>query len=365
MLTITHYKEGLRIFKRKLLNKPIKKYSGNSKEICKQIIDDCWNGKYLQVSPGNFAEFYCRDFGIIVKHLLNLGYKKQVESTLKYALKIFKKHNKFTTTITPDKIPVDMFYPTPESLSYIVNSLVLLKNKKLIQEYKSFIEQQVQMIFENDFNQKTGLLRDDKHFSAMKDQALRRSSCYNNCFLALLSNNLNKLKLNNPFKKYNFKKTIKENFWNGSYFYDDLSHKRYIAGDANVFPFWCDIFTSKKMFNSVLDTIQRNGLDKPWPLRYTRSRIKAHEYFPVRFFSKNYEGNTVWMHLGSCFIDVVSKFNKQLTKYYLEQYKHVIQKHKNFLEVFNPDGTIYKTPFYKADESMSWCAIYLNLIHSK
>jgi hypothetical protein len=34
-------------------------------------------------------------------------------------------------------------------------------------------------------------------------------------------------------------------------------------------------------------------------------------------------------------------------------------KHRTFLEVYNSDGTVYKTPFYVADEGMLWCSVWL------
>ena len=39
----------------------------------------------------------------------------------------------------------------------------------------------------------------------------------------------------------------------------------------------------------------------------------------------------------------------------------VIEKYKNFLEVFNPDGSPFRSWFYYADEGMLWCANYLTL----
>ena len=44
------------------------------------------------------------------------------------------------------------------------------------------------------------------------------------------------------------------NFWNGRYFEDDLSSD-YISGDANVFPYWCNIIKDKEMLKKSIKAI--------------------------------------------------------------------------------------------------------------
>ena len=71
--------------KRKLIG--YYKYEGNVERICKTIINRCWNDKgFFMVSPEHFNSFYARDFGWVVKPLLNLGYKDKVKSTIDFAL---------------------------------------------------------------------------------------------------------------------------------------------------------------------------------------------------------------------------------------------------------------------------------------
>jgi hypothetical protein len=120
-----------------------KRYSGNAEEICKNIIDDCWNGSYFQTSTGHFNYFWTRDFGWCVEALVKLGYREKCIKTLDYALGIFAKHERITTTITPNKKPFN--FPNkyaPESLPYIVYSLVITK-AKLVKKYEDFLNQEI------------------------------------------------------------------------------------------------------------------------------------------------------------------------------------------------------------------------------
>ena len=62
-------------------------------------------------------------------------------------------------------------------------------------------------------------------------------------------------------------------------------------------------------------------------------------------------------------IDVVKKIGRE--KGYVDQYIKNVEKYKNYLEVFNPDGTPYKTLFYYADEAMLWSANLLDSMKNR
>ena len=359
-VNLKHLGEGLRIFKHSLKRKRtgFRKYFGNANQICKQIVDSCWNGRFFQVSSGHFSQFYCRDFGWCAESLVKLGYGKEVEKSLDYALSIFRKNGKITTTITPNEKVVDVYSYSPDSLAFILRSLASLKSKALIKKYEDFLNFEVNK-FSKIINSE-GLVRKDKHFSSMKDYSKRKSSCYDNVMVAIVNNSLKKLKLENPLKNFNFKKIIQENFWTGEYFLDDLSGNDYITGDANTFPFWANIFDSKKMVRSAVSKIQEEKLDNPLPLKYTSSNVKTKMQFQ-EIFVKNYEQDTIWAHMGHLFIEVVAKVDKKKAKEYLMRYKKIIERYKNFLEAFDNNLMPYRTPFYLSDESMLWASNYLFL----
>ncbi len=358
-------KKSVGIFKRsvRVRFKGINKYNGNAEQILKQIINDCWNGNYFQASAGHFSCFYIRDFGISVQALLNLGYKDRVIKTLGFALDSYSRNNKITTTIYNGSV-VDFPYYTPESAAYLLHSIRLAGAKELLLKHKFFLEKEIRKVFIESFDEQEGIVKKNRHFSSMKDNALRISSLYNNAMVAMLSNDIDYFGLYNPFKSYNFKKIIKDRFWTGSYFLDDLSGPDYTAGDANVFPYWAGLFDSRKMIRLSLNAIQQNDLDKPFPLKYTKE--KSGRYLLLQsFLVPNYEGNTIWTNIGQCFIDVVKMVDREKAREYINQYVRNVEKYKNYLEVFNPNGIPYKTLFYYADEAMLWSAMLLDSIKNK
>lgn len=365
--------------------KAIHQYSGSTNSICSQIIKNCFNGEFFQASAGNFACFYIRDFGMCIKSLLNLGYKKEAESTLSFALKTYAKQDRITTTITRDGKCVDYFNIAPDSLAFLLYSLRIAKDKQvakdkpivntkaLVLEHKLFLEKEIRRYFETIVDQSTGLVKKG-YFSSIKDHAVRNSSCYDNCMLAMISREADELELENPFKKFNYHALIKTYFWSknenkqSGYFKDDIDND-VPTGDANVFPYWCGVFDcaseDKEMAKSSIKTIKENKLDQPFPLKYSSNAKYGSFLFLPSLFAGNYEGNTIWMHLGLCYLDVIAITDRKLFKTYLNQcldkYKELIKTYKNFLEVYNHNSTPYQSLFYLCDDSMLWCSKYLDL----
>ena len=361
-MNLIHLNEAFQMLKRYVYVKihDFTKYSGTPEEICQQIIEGCWNGTFFQVSTGHFKAFYMRDFSYCVEALLYLGYKEKVWKTLQYALQTYATNNKLTTTIAHDK-PVDIFFYAPDTLPLLLRSLRIAKAFDLVETYKLFIEQEIKKYYIHTIDPETGLVR-PKKFSSIKDHAYRYSSCYDNSMAGLLQHEAIALQLIHPLKKFDYKKILIANFWNGSYFNDDMVSK-HIAGDANVFPYWCGVIDDTTFLKKSLTALRRVGLDKPLPLRYTKNN-PSKKYFPFWLIARNYEGNTIWLHLGLCFIDIVRKIDTPLAKKYLSQYTELIQKYKTFPEVLNPTGEPYATLGYCCDEGMLWCSYYLWLLHA-
>lgn len=357
MITLNHLSEAYRIFKRKIKTRKTKKYKGNAEQICNKIIQDCWNGSYFQTSSGHFSCFYIRDFGWCINSLLKLGYKDKVLKTLEYALSKYSKQ-KLTSTITPKGKCIDIFTYSPDSLAFLIRSLKLAKANNLIKKYKPFLIKEIKRFENIVINKKTNLVKTRK-FSSIKDQAIRRSSTYNNIMAAMLAKDLKELKIKTNLNYNLIKTAIKKHLWNNTYFYDDLNKKNYIAADANIFPFWTNIFQEKEMLNSAIKSMQSANLEKPLPIKYTQKNIAKFNF--ARMFVKNYEGTSIWAHMGPLYIHLLKKTNKNLAKKHISSYTKLIEKYKNYLEVFNPDATPFKTPFYYSDEGMLWAANYLTL----
>jgi len=358
----------------------IHNYIGSSQDICKQIIDKCWNGTYFQTSAGHFSAFYCRDFGMCAQSLINLGYEDQVKQTLTWALDIFSRHDKITTTITNDGEPIDVFSYGVDSLPFLLHALQIINDRALIEKYKPFLEKQTIFYFHTVFDKSKNLVKESGEFSSIKDNYVRKSSCYDNCMVGWLLSTLKKLKYDAPFqsrqssqsRKINstpltaayMRAQIKKNFWQGTFFKDDL-YSDIASGDAQVFPFYTGLFNptkDKHMWILAKAAIEQQSLDVPFPLKYTATHDKGKELFLPSILAPNYEGTAIWLHLGLCYLTVLTHVDKKVAEKYLSRYARHIQEHQNFLEVFDEHANPYRTLFYQSDESMLWAAIYLDLV---
>ena len=363
-MKLIHLSEGLRYFWKSIIRKlfDAKKYSGNAEEICRGVIEDCWNGKYFMNTAGHFHEFWARDFGFTVDSLLKLGYRNRVLRTLEYALNIYKKSH-IKTAINPKGVAFN--FPnvySPDSAAYFFRSLNVAGAHDLIRKNKDFLNNEIEIFFNTVIDKKTGLVKRKRHFSGMRDYYVRDSSCYDNTMVAILADTLNKIKiLKNPFKRFNYPKIIKDYFWTGSYFLNDLSGSTHVSGDANVFPFWLGVFKDKEMLKSSIKAMQYKNLDKPFPLKYVGGSINEKKLW-FEFLVSNWEGKCVWSHMGPLFVKLVNRIDKKQAKEYQEMYKAVIEGNKNFFELYNPPGKPYRSLFYMADESVSWAANYLTMI---
>lgn len=332
----------------------IKKYNGTAEEICSQIVKECWNSTFFQTSTGHFSLFYMRDFGMCVQSLLKAGYEKEVKNTLQFALAVYSRENKCSTTISKSGRGFNVFSYAPDTLAFLLSSLRIAKAHELVEIYKPFLENELEYYYHSVVDD-SGIVKKG-NFSSIKDHAKRQQSCYDSCCIAVVAREAHALNLKNRFNK-NYSEIIKKTFWNGLYFKDTIGHD-YPAGDANVFPYWLRVFDDKKMIRSSIKAMQTENLDKPFPLKYSQQDLNNF-FFPLKIVAPNYEGSSIWMHLGLCYVDVVEKVDKKLAEKYRQKYKRIIETHKNFLELFNADGTLYKTLLYHADEGMLWACKFI------
>jgi len=339
------------------------KYSGDAEEICKKIVSDCWSKKrnYFKASNGHFSEFYVRDFAYCAEALMRLGYEDKVRQTLEYALKIFSKVGKITTAISPGGYAFDFPCYSADSLPLIVRSLKAAGAGDLFHEYSTLFVNEVRRYHDKVFDTRTGMVKKHRQFSSIKDWSKRNSSTYDNCMLAMLREDLDELGFYNPFHDFDIKGSIKKELWNGRYFYEDMDKRETVTGDSNVFPFWTGLFTSREMARSCIAHMQKAKLDRPFPLRYA-SDTAGQSFVFLNSIVNNYEGTTVWPHLGLCFMDIAKKYSKSDFNDYMKRYARLIEENRNFLEVFDGDGKPFRSLLYYSDEGMVWASKYLYLL---
>jgi hypothetical protein len=360
-------REGFKIFSRNIAVKlnGFKQYSGSDEDICKAIIDSCYDNKkqYFRASSGNYTVFYARDLGWCIESLMNLGYDTEIHNTLRYALKIYYKNQGITVAI--NDLGKTFNFPniySPDSVAYFFRALRIAKEKDLIYQYKEFLNREVK-VFESKVIDLDGMLK-NKHFSGMRDHVKSYGLCYDMIMACMLCDEIELLNkmcketvINNPLKKYALKSKLNKYYWNGNYFIDGLTDE-YCSGHANTYPYFVNVVTDIGKLKSSIRSIKENGLDKPFPLKYGYS--KNTKFIWQEMLAPDWEKDTSWVMLGLAYIQIVSKVDKTKAREYLNQYKKLILKNRAFIELYSGDKP-YTSLFFCADDSMLWASMYLDL----
>lgn len=356
--------EGWRMFKRhlKVRGKQYTRIGKHAEEICKNTLEQLWNGRIMQTSLGHYNQFYSRDFGMVIPALLELGYKDACKATMEYALSAYKERGEITTHISVDgkALRFPNVY-SPDSVAYFLKSyrLVFGKTRK---EDKTFLQQQVKhfctTVLDNEGKIKRGV-----HFGGMRDHAVRDASCYDTVMAAVVQRECASLDLPFMHPQTDYAKILIDDYWTGSYFQDDSENKTMTA-DACIYPFWHGIIKDEEKLRKTVKTMQAAKLDRPFPIKYVATAQDQGKNIWQNIFVPGWEADSIWPMSGLPFIDIVAKIDKKQAKYYHIQYRKRIQKYGTFIELYDRKGKPYTSLVYSADEGMIWCANWLRQLET-
>lgn len=358
MWGLVHVKEGLRYL---WLSRRRKRYGwtrfgGRPRDIADHIVKQCWNGEYFQNSLGHYREFWARDFGMACESLLRLGYEDEVRKTLEYALDRYSRHGRVFTAISPGGKPFD-FPPSRsvDSFAWLLRSLRLADAGDLVKAYP-FLEQDLLRLKREVWDSKSKLIRTGARLSSMRDYALRESSCYDNCMLAMLAGDAEHFKIcPKDWKGVKWKSVIREAFWTGKYFRTDLSSSRAVTSDSNIAPFISGVFDDSSMLLKCVNALRARELDLFFPLKYVSPYV--HERMSrLEFFVPQWERSALWSHIGLQYIRLVKGLNPELARDCLQRYCSVLHRDGTLFECYFENGAPYRSFWYMADEGMLWVA---------
>lgn len=342
------------------------RFNGDAVTICREIVNQCFNGAFFQGSLGHFKQLWIRDVGMFANSFIRQGLGAQFRKTLDFALSVYKCNGRITTTVLNNKHAVDIYDTASDTLPFLLHALNESESFELLTEHQSLLSGEISRVTEKLVNPQTGLVREEIYVSGAKDCVRRFSSTYDNCMMAWLGRLIQEIEQNgicrlpNPVNPDKMKETICNTFWTGSYFREDLKAS-FVSSDANVWPFYIGLFDDQEMKRKALQTLQTEGLDKPFPLKYSKEEHPERELFFPRIFTPNYQGNTIWAQLGLCYTDILSGINANQARMELSKIKQVIETYGNVLELFEPDGAPYKGRVYRGDHGMIWAVHFLDL----
>ncbi len=366
--------------------------------------------KLLLISGDHFTSLYVRNLGVFYYPLLDGRIKASSKDwqnrqvvylqTLAFALGVFAKNRQLTTTIVPTAphgvtcvnfyaYPSDTLYgmlyglavllgyqvPRPYDYSgggYMLDSKVAAAT--LLEEYQVMLHQAYGDYRHTVYDEKTGLIKTDVHLSGAKDVTRRYGAFYDNVIYWKTAQLAMRLGLASTDKAWlaAYKQRILQTFWleKAGYFLEDLSDEgcqhQYYSSDWLVVLFTGFLDPADKheqaYFTRSLDYIDRQGIDKPFAIKYQQDR-RSHRQFPfVRLAVASYGGDAIWSFWGMEYIKTLLLLYhatgeaSYLAKadYHIDKYKSVMLRDGGFPEVFDARGNLLQTSLYRSIRQTGW-----------
>jgi hypothetical protein len=340
-----------------------KRYSGDAAAICEAVVEDCWTGAFFAGSAGHFKQFWTRDLAMSTPALCRLGHRERVLRSWAWGLDRFERAGRITTTIFAGRFARDVYAYGCDSLPLLLYGLRAAGAEHLVAQHRALLEREIARFAEIVFDPALGMARTDGYFSGPRDCMTGRSTVFANTMVALLSELIDDLPgLENPFRGHDVVAAMWQHHWMGDHFRDSLC-RDLASGDANVWPFFFDVVTDEQMRRRAVLTLEERGFTRPIPLRYFQKRLPEAELPVPRFATPNYQGDPSWMQLGAAYLHVLAKVDRPLMEWHRANTAKIIERDRNFLEVYTTDGKPYKGRafLYYCDEGMIWASMFLDL----
>ncbi|MFZ1360632.1 MAG: hypothetical protein WAS27_01190 [Candidatus Saccharimonadales bacterium] len=354
----------LRALYRQIINRyfgKIRRFNGDARQICAQIISKLWQGDFYRTSLGHFDFFWMRDFGTVAESLTKLGHDKRVRHTLSWALLHYMAADHVTQCI--DRTGNTFNAPAKKSvdaLPWLLHSLTV-SNYRLHSFEREFLNRRIANYVKVYLYPKSGDLRRNLRYAELRDAVNYDRSAYAITLIGRMSTCAEQLGLEFPYPPKTYHDLLLKHYWNGHYFKADRSTNAY-SSESALMPFFLGVVDDKTLAGKTFDYINQQQLNQPYPLQYSQHPEKFH-YRPTmnQTVMPEYTGNTIWTWHATFYLHSLLRYKRP--EYAAQYYKfaELIERHGTYPELVNHDGSWYKAPFYMADPGMVWAALFLEL----
>ncbi len=403
-------KNGVHILTSRYVSSPQSK-STTVEGIITDIHSRRFNPQKLLVTSGDhFSALYVRNLGVFYYPMLDTRIEgsendwrdRQVIylQTLAYALGVYAKHPVPTTTIVPTgayratciniyAYPSDTVYGLLYALSALLGTEsaapakyggtahvldTISATETLLQVYKPTLAALYKHYMQTVFDGSTGLIKRGIHLSGAKDITRRDCSFYDNVALWKTMSLAMELGLAKRDEKLlnDLKARIIKTFWleGEGYFLEDLSdegvQEKYYSSD------WLIVLVTgfldpakadeRRYFERIVEHIQKEDIDKPFPLQYHKDTRRHRQFFIVRMAVASYGGDAIWSFWGMEYIKALLLLYKHTGKRgylsvadkHIKTYETNMVRDGGFPEVYDSKGRLLQTPLYRSIRQTGW-----------
>lgn len=353
----------LRAEYRQIMNRyfgTIEHFKGDARAVCQQIIDNLWEGDFYRTSLGHFDFFWMRDFGTVTESLVTLGYTERVHHTLKWALHHYRRAGDITTCV--DKAGNTFNAPAHKSidaLPWLLHSVVV-SDYPLNQSERVFLNHQLKKYVRVFLDPTTGDIIKAR-YAEMRDAVYYDRSAYSVALVARMSTCAAQLGLAFPFSVSHYQTDLRDNYWTGDYFKADRKSDAY-SSECALMPFFLGIIEDANMMNATFDYITARGYSSLSPLQYCPDSTDFNFRLGMgKIIMPNYTGTSIWTWHATFYLHLLKRQNRPEYAAEYAKFSALIERHGNYPELVNADGSWYNAPFYRSDPGMVWAALYLEL----
>ncbi len=370
--------------------------------------------RLLLISGDQFTALYVRNLGVFYYPMLDRAIPGSSTDwqdrelvylqTLGYALGVFAQQPELTTTIVatgrrsatcvniyayPSDTLYGMLYALaalaglepgrPASYAPDVHPLdTVAAAEELLETYGPLLERHYRRYLEVVLDPVTGLVRTDLVLSGAKDITQRSSAFYDNVIVWKTVQLAERLGLAGPDPEALavLKERILSRFWlpEQGHFLEDLSTEA-VAGNYYSSDWLIVLATGfldpadpaeREYFERSVAHIRATGVAEPLAIKY-QSDTRAHRQFPlVRLAVASYGGDSIWSFWGMEYIKTLVLLHRHTGRQdYLDEagrhlagYAARMLRDQGFPEVYDAEGQMLTTPFYRSIRQTGWVIGY-------
>ncbi|MDF1662567.1 MAG: hypothetical protein P1V97_12400 [Planctomycetota bacterium] len=317
------------------------RHPGSASEICKTIVETCWNGDFFCAAKSEPGLFSMRVFAFAIKDLIALGHHDRCQQTVEWALDHYVRRGRITPYVSAEAGAVEPYGYSSDALPFLFHTLKELGQSSLRGPYQALIDREILLYKEALIETASQDLRVERFFDSFKNSLHFPGSCYSHCMVAWCSELLTTLEWDNPLKDFELKATVNHWFWIGKFFRNHHSslNDPLLSADANFWPFWCELSEDRAVrLAKCVEALHDEGLDEPFPLKYHRERLSERELQPWRRDAPNIHGDSIGTVLLAPWIELVHEVKPERALRYLTQIKGRLEQDGNLYEAYDPDG---------------------------
>lgn len=339
------------------------RHTGSAADICRAVLEERWNGRYLSAGAAHLDQLWLRDLGWCARDLVALGHGDRVRSSVEALLAAFERAGRVTTTVLGGTDAVDFFSYGVDSLPWLLHLLSLLDARDLALAHRDLIVRETRRYHARIVDPDTGAVWRDRRFSEPKDVVDCRGTCVANTFLAWLASLTARFDLpwSGPAAE-ECSRSLVASFWNGRHFVNDLD-SRTLSADANVWPYALGVVDDGEKLASSLVALREAGLASPFPLKYHARGAPGPLELTSRIFLPRYQTDAIWTFLGCLYVRLLAKVDRDRARGPLAAMGRAIERAGTFIETFEPDGSAPLAGRFGVGSArgMLWAAMYLGL----